>query len=145
MSNYRYDEEVDVLHIGAHKNTYGEPLQGFEGSVILLKDPETDEIVGVRILQVKEFLEKPDPNDFTKIEIEREDDGRWVAEMPEQPGVTGYGTDPDEALKNMNSSWEMTLEDRQRHPVWWAEDVARRAEEEKKRHGEDCGGFTVQD
>ncbi len=26
-----------------------------------------------------------------KIEIEREDDGRWIAEMPDLPGVMVYG------------------------------------------------------
>lgn len=25
------------------------------------------------------------------IQIEREDDGRWIAEVPELPGVMGYG------------------------------------------------------
>lgn len=31
------------------------------------------------------------------IEIEREDDGRWVAEIPQLPGVVAYGATPDEA------------------------------------------------
>ncbi len=32
-----------------------------------------------------------------KIEIEREDDGRWIADIPELPGVTVYGVSPEEA------------------------------------------------
>jgi len=32
------------------------------------------------------------------IEHEREEDGRWLAEVPELPGVLAYGASPDEAL-----------------------------------------------
>jgi hypothetical protein len=32
------------------------------------------------------------------IEIEREDDGRWLAEVPALPGVMAYGQDRDEAV-----------------------------------------------
>ncbi len=32
------------------------------------------------------------------IEHEREDDGRWIAEVPELPGVLAYGATPDEAM-----------------------------------------------
>jgi predicted RNase H-like HicB family nuclease len=31
------------------------------------------------------------------IECEREDDGRWLAEAPQLPGVLAYGTTRDEA------------------------------------------------
>jgi predicted RNase H-like HicB family nuclease len=31
------------------------------------------------------------------IECEREEDGRWLAEVPELPGVLAYGTTPEEA------------------------------------------------
>ena len=33
-----------------------------------------------------------------KIEIEREDDGRWIAEIPELPGVMAYGEKRSEAI-----------------------------------------------
>lgn len=33
-----------------------------------------------------------------RIEIEREDDGRWLAEVPQLPGVLAYGSSPDEAM-----------------------------------------------
>lgn len=32
------------------------------------------------------------------IESEREDDGRWLAEVPELPGVLAYGDNRDEAM-----------------------------------------------
>lgn len=32
------------------------------------------------------------------IEIEREDDGRWIAEVPELAGVLAYGATRDEAM-----------------------------------------------
>ena len=31
------------------------------------------------------------------IETEREDDGRWIAEVPQLPGVLAYGNSEDEA------------------------------------------------
>ena len=33
-----------------------------------------------------------------KIEIDREDDGRWIADIPELPGVMCYGTTKEEAV-----------------------------------------------
>jgi len=32
------------------------------------------------------------------VEHEREDDGRWLAEVPELPGVLAYGATADEAM-----------------------------------------------
>ena len=32
------------------------------------------------------------------IEIEREEDGRWIAEVPEIPGVLSYGATAEEAM-----------------------------------------------
>ena len=32
------------------------------------------------------------------IETEREDDGRWIAEVPELPGALAYGTTREEAM-----------------------------------------------
>ena len=32
------------------------------------------------------------------VEIEQEDDGRWIAEVPDLPGVMVYGATPDEAV-----------------------------------------------
>jgi predicted RNase H-like HicB family nuclease len=36
--------------------------------------------------------------DFT-IEYEQEEDGRWLAEVPELPGVLAYGATSDEAMR----------------------------------------------
>ena len=33
-----------------------------------------------------------------KIEIEREHDGRWIAEIPDLPGVMSYGQSREEAV-----------------------------------------------
>jgi predicted RNase H-like HicB family nuclease len=33
-----------------------------------------------------------------EIECEREDDGRWLAEVPQLPGVLAYGASADEAM-----------------------------------------------
>jgi predicted RNase H-like HicB family nuclease len=32
------------------------------------------------------------------IEYEQEEDGRWLAEVPQLPGVLAYGGTPDEAM-----------------------------------------------
>ncbi|MBN1613221.1 MAG: type II toxin-antitoxin system HicB family antitoxin [Deltaproteobacteria bacterium] len=32
------------------------------------------------------------------IEYEREEDGRWIAEVPQLPGVLAYGTTANEAM-----------------------------------------------
>jgi len=33
-----------------------------------------------------------------KIEYEREEDGRWLAEVPQIPGALAYGSSPEEAM-----------------------------------------------
>jgi predicted RNase H-like HicB family nuclease len=37
------------------------------------------------------------------IELEREEDGRWVAEVPDLPGVLCYGEDRDEAVAGVQA------------------------------------------
>ena len=34
-----------------------------------------------------------------RIEIEQEDDGRWIAEVPDLPGVLVYGTSREDAIQ----------------------------------------------
>jgi len=37
------------------------------------------------------------------IEIEREDDGRWIAEVVDLPGVLAYGQTPEEATAKVQA------------------------------------------
>ncbi|MBI2446960.1 MAG: type II toxin-antitoxin system HicB family antitoxin [Candidatus Omnitrophica bacterium] len=37
------------------------------------------------------------------IEIEIEDDGRWIAEIPDLPGVMGYGLSKEEAIAKVET------------------------------------------
>ena len=50
-----------------------------------------------------------------KIEIEREDDGRWIAEVPELPGVLTYGTSRDDAIARVQALALRVLADRLEH------------------------------
>jgi predicted RNase H-like HicB family nuclease len=50
-----------------------------------------------------------------KIELEREDDGRWLAEVPELPGVMSYGKDRGDALAQVQALALRVLADRLEH------------------------------
>ena len=50
-----------------------------------------------------------------KIELEREDDGRWMAEVPELPGVMTYGKDRGDALAQVQALALRVLADRLEH------------------------------
>ena len=47
-----------------------------------------------------------------KIEIEKEDDGRWIAEIPELPGVMAYGNSRNEAISKTEALALRVLADR---------------------------------
>ncbi|HEV7684096.1 MAG TPA: type II toxin-antitoxin system HicB family antitoxin [Pyrinomonadaceae bacterium] len=49
------------------------------------------------------------------IEFEREDDGRWLAEVLELPGVLAYGQTSDEAIAKAQALALRTLADRLEH------------------------------
>ena len=49
------------------------------------------------------------------IEIEREEDGRWIAEVPELPGVMTYGQSRQEAISKVESLALRVLADRLEH------------------------------
>lgn len=49
------------------------------------------------------------------IEHEREEDGRWLAEVPELPGVLAYGATPDEAMAKAEALALRVLADRLEH------------------------------
>jgi predicted RNase H-like HicB family nuclease len=50
-----------------------------------------------------------------RIEVEREDDGRWIAEVPALPGVLAYGLTRDEAIARAQSLSLRVLADRLEH------------------------------
>lgn len=47
-----------------------------------------------------------------KVEHEREDDGRWLAEIVELPGVMAYGDNVDEAIVNAEELALRVMEER---------------------------------
>ncbi len=49
------------------------------------------------------------------IEFEREDDGRWLAEVLELPGVLAYGQTSDEAIAKAQALALRVLADRLEH------------------------------
>lgn len=49
------------------------------------------------------------------IELEREEDGRWVAEVPALPGVMCYGADRDEAVARVQALALRVIAERLEH------------------------------
>jgi predicted RNase H-like HicB family nuclease len=49
------------------------------------------------------------------IEIEREEDGRWLAEIPDLPGVLAYGATQAEAIARVQALGLRVLADRVEH------------------------------
>ena len=49
------------------------------------------------------------------IELEQEDDGRWIAERAELDGVLVYGATRDEAIKNVKTLAHRVIADRYVH------------------------------
>ena len=50
-----------------------------------------------------------------QIELEREDDGRWLTEVPELPGVMAYGQTREEAISRVKALALRVLADRLEH------------------------------
>lgn len=50
-----------------------------------------------------------------KVEIEREQDGRWIAEVPELPGVLAYGQTSAEAKARVQALALRVVADRLEH------------------------------
>ncbi len=50
-----------------------------------------------------------------RIELEQEDDGRWVAEIPDLAGVMAYGATTEEAKAKVEALALRTLADRLDH------------------------------
>ena len=49
------------------------------------------------------------------VEIEREDDGRWIAEVPDLSGVMTYGKTREEAISRVKALALRVLADRLEH------------------------------
>ena len=49
------------------------------------------------------------------IEVEQEDDGRWIAEVPELPGVLTYGQTRQAAIERAQALSLRVIEDRLEH------------------------------
>ena len=49
------------------------------------------------------------------IELEREQDGRWIAEIPNLAGVLGYGADQSEAVAKVQALALRVLAERLEH------------------------------
>ncbi len=50
-----------------------------------------------------------------KVEIDREPDGRWIAEVPDLPGVMGYGASRAEAVTRAQALALRVLAERVEH------------------------------
>ena len=50
-----------------------------------------------------------------KVEIEREEDGRWICEVTDLPGVLAYGSSRDEAVSKGKALAFRVLADRLEH------------------------------
>ena len=50
-----------------------------------------------------------------KVEIEQEEDGRWIAEVIELPGVLAYGRTPEEARVKVQALALRVVADRLEH------------------------------
>ena len=50
-----------------------------------------------------------------RIEIEKEEDGRWIAEVPDLPGALAYGQTRDEAVANAKAFALRVMADRLEH------------------------------
>jgi predicted RNase H-like HicB family nuclease len=49
------------------------------------------------------------------LEFEREEDGRWLAEVPELPGVLAYGLSPSDAMAKAQALALRVLAERLEH------------------------------
>jgi predicted RNase H-like HicB family nuclease len=50
-----------------------------------------------------------------RVEVEQEDDGRWIADVMELPGVMAYGTTREEAITKVQALTLRVVADRLDH------------------------------
>lgn len=55
------------------------------------------------------------PSEFVKVEVELEDDGRWLAEVPDLPGVMAYGDSRGQAIGRAEALALRVIADRLDH------------------------------
>lgn len=60
----------------------------------------------------KKTRPKRNPVFMLEVEVEREADGRWLADIPKLPGVMKYGRTKSEALRNVQALTLRVLADR---------------------------------
>lgn len=65
-------------------------------------------------LTLKRLYDSRAMSDFT-VEVEREDDGRWIGEVVDLPGVLAYGNSRDEAVAKAKALAFRALADRLEH------------------------------
>jgi len=49
------------------------------------------------------------------IQLEQEEDGRWIAEVPELPGTLAYGQTQEDAIRNVQALAFRVIADRLEH------------------------------
>lgn len=54
---------------------------------------------------------RPKTKNYFAVEFDREDDGRWIAEIPKLPGVMAYGFTKQKALQKVYAIALRTLAD----------------------------------
>jgi predicted RNase H-like HicB family nuclease len=50
-----------------------------------------------------------------RVEVEREEDGRWIAEVPALPGAMAYGASKEEAISKVQALVLRALADKIEH------------------------------
>ena len=63
----------------------------------------------------RRLVPTPFSNHVMRIEIEREDDGRWLAEIADLPGVLAYGDTPQTATARVKALALRVMADRLEH------------------------------
>lgn len=103
-----------------------------------LEDQAANPGVGEPWAQVKaRLLEPASPHDevspmHLQIEVEREEDGRWIAEVPELPGVMAYGEDRASAVARAQAlALRLLAERMEQQGKQYLEERARRGSREK--------------
>jgi predicted RNase H-like HicB family nuclease len=61
---------------------------------------------------IADFQQDRRRSQAVNIELEREEDGRWIAEVPDLPGVVVYGQSRDEAIAKVKALALRVLADR---------------------------------